>query len=477
MLVALLALALVLVVTDTALSVWQRLGAMPLWLQITYLSLLALAALAAVALAWRLLRPRRRSAAAPARPGAADAESLATEIETSMSEGVDVDASLAELREQRRRRGSGEIHVAVYGEVSSGKSSLVRALVPAAEPDTDPRAGSTVQARHYRWQSRGGDRIIVADLPGFNLGEDERVLEEARRAHLVVFLCDADLTRSQFEELDRLRSLQKPVVVAINKSDRYAEDELNAIKQRIAERSGLPPEEICTIATGGREEVVRMLSDGSEQTVDRERRGDIGPLRQRIQRHLDRNLELMESLQDTAVLLLAAEKLESARRRHRDEQAQDLVRSYAQRAMVGALAAVTPGSDLVIQGVLATRLIQELCDLYGVSAKEVQINEFLRLAGGRVRKMSALTLAIAGNALKAFPGLGTISGGLLHAVAYGLIFDSLGRAAAETLATRGELRPLPAARSFEELLNDNLESGAQRFAKLALSASRQDSSS
>jgi hypothetical protein len=44
----------------------------------------------------------------------------------------------------------------------------------------------------------------------------------------------------------------------------------------------------------------------------------------------------------------------------------------------------------------------------------------------------------------------------------------VGRAAARTLASRGALRPYPAAKAFEELLNDNLEAGAIRFAKLAL---------
>ena len=145
-----------------------------------------------------------------------------------------------------------------------------------------------------------------------------------------------------------------------------------------------------------------------------------------------------------------------------------MVARYSKRAVIGALAAVAPGSDLVIQGVLATRLVQELCQLYDVSVKDVEVESFIKLAGGRLRNLSALTMAIAGNALKAFPGLGTISGGLLHAVAYGLIFDSLGRAAAQTLASRGELRPYPAARVFEDLLRENLETGAGRFAQMAI---------
>jgi hypothetical protein len=136
--------------------------------------------------------------------------------------------------------------------------------------------------------------------------------------------------------------------------------------------------------------------------------------------------------------------------------------------VIGALAAVAPGSDLVIQGVLATRLVRELSQLYGVPVKEIEIESFLALAGGKLKNMTAITLAIAGNACKAFPGIGTISGGVIHAVAYGMIFDSLGRAAAETLASRGQLRPYPAAAAFEDLLHDHLESGAVNLAKLAV---------
>jgi hypothetical protein len=180
----------------------------------------------------------------------------------------------------------------------------------------------------------------------------------------------------------------------------------------------------------------------------------------------------MESLRDTSVLLLANEKLDQAKRQHRQEKADELVGTYSRRAVVGALAAIAPGSDLVIQGVLATQLLRELSALYDVPVKEMQIESFLKLAGSKLKNMTALTLAITGNALKAFPGLGTVTGGLVHAVAYGMIFDSLGKAAAATLESRGELRPYPAAVAFEELLNENLESGAVRFAKLVASKKR-----
>ena len=60
---------------------------------------------------------------------------------------------------------------------------------------------------------------------------------------------------------------------------------------------------------------------------------------------------------------------------------------------------------------------------------------------------TAHLLAVAGNALKAFPGVGTIAGGLTHAVAYGLIFDALGNGLRSSLDEGGALRPAAAARN------------------------------
>lgn len=466
-LVSLLALFLALVATETALSVWQRLAQAPLWLQFGYSLFLLFFVSGAAYLSWRWLRPRPKPKQDSTRVALSE-EDLQAELLQSATAGIDVSGALAEMQEQRKRKQAGEVFIALFGEVSTGKSSLVKALLPEAEAPVDARAGSTSAPMHYRWQADSRDRVVIADLPGFNLNDDPAMVEEARRAHLVVFLCDDDLTASQQAELQALRQLNKPLLIALNKMDRYDEEEQRAIGDRIAERSGLPPSDIVTIRTGGREDIVRQLADGSETRTTRARPADIAALIRAIQRRLDENGELMESLRDTAVLQLASEKLDTARDQHREKRAEELVSRYSKRAVVGALAAVAPGSDLVIQGVLATRLIQELCALYEVSVKEVQIESFLRLAGGKVRKMSALTLAIAGNAFKAFPGIGTLTGGMLHAVAYGMIFDSLGRAAAQTLATRGELRPYPAAAAFEDLLSEHLESGAERFARLAL---------
>ena len=144
------------------------------------------------------------------------------------------------------------------------------------------------------------------------------------------------------------------------------------------------------------------------------------------------------------------------------------MRNATRKAVVGAMAAVSPGTDIIIQGYIGTIMTQELCKLYGVAPRDLDIEEFLNLSQSRAGKALPLTLAVAGNGLKAFPGLGTVVGGLVHAVAYGLIFDALGRSLTHTLAKHGKLVPKAAAQEFEDTIGEHIEAGVRKVAKMAV---------
>jgi hypothetical protein len=168
------------------------------------------------------------------------------------------------------------------------------------------------------------------------------------------------------------------------------------------------------------------------------------------------------------VFELTARKLDQAKADHRSQASADLVKTYTRRAVAGGLAAITPGTDILIQGFLGTRMIRSLCELYEVPVREIELEKLLNLSQKQVRTALPLLLAVAGNAAKAFPGVGTLAGGLMHAVAYGLIFDALGRAVIRTLETRGELRPAPASLTFRDNLVVDVEGRARKLLRLAL---------
>jgi hypothetical protein len=295
------------------------------------------------------------------------------------------------------------------------------------------------------------------------------VMEEAQRAHVVIFVCDGDLTRDEFLALQPLLELKKPLIVAFNKLDRYTADDRRLIRKHLADRfSANPQVAIVGIATRPTRRVTRVEPDGTELEEEQVLPPQIDELRAAVQSALDSNMALLEHLRDTAVFRLTARKLEQSKRDHRNRKSAELVKTYTGRAVVGGLAAISPGTDILVQGYLGTRMVKSLCELYEVPAGEIELQKLVTLTQKQVRTALPLLLAVAGNAAKAFPGVGTLAGGLMHAVAYGLIFDALGRAVVQTLETRGELRPLPASLAFRDNLAVDVEARARKMLRLAL---------
>ncbi len=470
-----LLLVLVLYLTDLGLSVWDRLQRAPSTFWIIYLLILGVLSAGGAYGVWRVLnwgRPAGKSRIVPSKPP--DEATLRERLERSEAAGVQVDAIRRELEELQRRRAAGEIVVAVFGEISAGKSSLIRALLPGVDIAVSARGGTTRKVTFYTWTSSAGDRLILADLPGMNeVGGalDQTARDEALRAHVVVYVCEGDLTRDQYAALRTLVDLGSPVIVALNKIDRFTERELELVRERLAERVG-ERLEVALVQCGGREEVTRIFHDGREETTLRERAPRVEDLRRALQRYLDADPQVLDALRDTSVFVLAQQKLDTAVAQHRREKAEGIIQSYSRKAVFGALAAVSPGTDVLIQGYLGFNLIKELCALYEVPAREMDMQRFLDLAGNQIKRSLNLLLALVGNIFKAFPGMGTVVGGMMHAVVYGLIFESLGKAVARSLESRGDLVSGPALRMFEDNLSEDLEARAKRLAQLVWARQR-----
>ena len=479
LLVFFIGIAALLFVTESALNVWDRLSDGPVVLLYGYVSLLAALGIAAMWLIVRLL-VRRRTPASRKRALGLSRGDIEDRLRKAEEAGVDVDTARKELNELARRQATGSVHICFFGEVSSGKSSLIKAFVPESQPDIDVTAGSTSDVRNYSWRDPQGTEILLTDVPGTG-GHDAShspvALQEAKRAHVVIYVCDGDLTRSESSSVRELLALGKPLILVLNKSDRYSAEEQALLMERLLHRLNEIGDEasnsrVVAVSAGGAVEVVSQQADGGEVVERRSRPADIGVLVVAINQMLQQGREDLDKRRDRAVFHLTAEKLDAAEQEYREQQASQIIRSATRRAVVGALAAVSPGTDIVIQGYIGTTMTRSLCKLYGVSPKDVDVEEFLTLSQSRAGKALPLVLAVAGNGLKAFPGIGTVAGGLVHAVAYGLIFDALGRSLVLSLAKHGALKPDVAAGEFEESISEHIEAGVRQVAELALQKDR-----
>lgn len=458
---------------ERALALAQRFLALPGWLQWTLgVALLLFAALGLLAL-WWLVRPRRRRRPLPA----PDRGSLEQRIGQLRERGADTGTLSAELGELDRRRATARVYVALFGEISTGKSSLIRALDPQARIATDARGGTTRQVGHYDSQLPDGRTLVLADVPGSREsgGEAHEAMarQEALRAHAVVYLCAGDLNRNQAEELRWLADFGKPLLLALNKADQWTLVERDQLLARLRQQARGIAAAVVAISAGGSERYQRQLADGSSEAVERQRKPAIEPLLQALERITAPGADALEGLREHAVLAGLHQRTGELEAHSRAADAERIVRKYARRAIVGAMAAVAPGSDLLIQGVLAASLTRELAQLYGVRVSEVQIEDFIRQARLTLRTGSSIVLAVAGNALKAFPGLGTLGGGVLHAFAYALIFDSMGRALAASLSERHALDQDDAGARLKELLADPGSNRLRQLATLTMEAWRE----
>jgi uncharacterized protein len=460
---------LVLGAANSLFDLWRRLQELPGWLAAAIGVLLAAIAFGGGWLGWRLLHPRPRKfqpVQVPTRP------QIEQRLDVLRDAKADVSQLQAELIELDRRRDEGEFYVAVFGEISAGKSSVIRALAPRARAEVDVLGGTTREVSLYKTDLSARE-LVLADVPGTREvgGALREVLarDEVLRAHVVLYVTAGDLTRDQDNELRWLLGFGKPALLVLNKGDQLRGDDAQVLERAL--RTRYPQlAALVVVSGGGSETIERVSAAGMPERVERQRVPQIEPLRAALSRLSAGGSAELEPARERAVLSRVGERTGEIETSTREQQAAASILRYTRRAMVGALAAVAPGSDLVIQGVLATALLRELAQTYNVSIAQIDLDGFLAQAALSVRTTASIVLAIAGNALKAFPGLGTLGGGIVHAVAYGLIFDSLGRAVAVTLRDQQRLDSEHAAQTLQRLLADASQDRLRRLAQLVMSA-------
>ena len=460
--------------TQTALDLWDRLQQAPEWLFYTYISLITIFLIVSLWFIARLLIP---SSSRKKQKEKLTEQSLVEELEEAEASGVDTEMIRQEIQSLSDRKAAGRVYVSFFGNVSTGKSSIVKALIPNVKIHTNVRGGSTQEITEYTWKSTSGDELILTDLPGRNEADgllDTIVHEEAIRSQVVIYVTDADITRNQYDDIQALFQYEKPLILAVNKIDRYSKEERGELRDHLLQRFEKNKVRLAFISSGGEEEIVRIYHDGREEKVLRARNPDVSELSQALQTEIDSQFNTLDQLRDASVFVLVKQKLDQAKQEYRQEKGQKIVKSSTRKAIFGAMAAISPGSDLLIQGVIGSLMVKDICKLYDVPIRQLDIDKFLDFSQGQLKHSVPVVLAVAGNGLKAFPGVGTLAGGLVHAVAYGIIFNALGKAVLHTLEQRGRLQPAPAALTFKELLGENLESNAKLFARLVLEKDKSD---
>jgi len=348
---------------------------------------------------------------------------LLAQLDLNPKEEQELATTLDCLEEMLTKLQEGVVHIAVFGLVGRGKSSLLNALLGQEWFATGPIHGVTQHCDRAVWvtdatqaQTKvvlpglGQSRVELIDTPGLDEvgGESRQALaqEVAQQADLILFVISGDMTKLEHQALCELRQASKPIILVFNKIDQYPETDRQAIYAKIRDervKELLTPDEIVMVAAAP---LVPKLIHHPDGRISAE----LTPSPPQI---TDLKLKILDVLQREGKALVAlntllfADQINTEITQHkmaiRDEQANQLIwKAATAKALAIALNPITM-VDIVSSLVIDLAMIQALAKLYGL--------EMTREGATQLLQKIALTMGgISASEMVANVGLSSLKG-------------------------------------------------------------------
>ncbi|NCJ08098.1 DUF697 domain-containing protein [Synechococcales cyanobacterium C] len=360
----------------------------------------------------------------------ASLQDLLNSLDLSARERQGLESEIASLQAMLEKLEHQVVHIAVFGMVSRGKSSLLNALLGESVFATGPTHGVTRTRQQASWQlsaaqlgvtqvslqGAGQSRVELIDTPGIDEidGETrERLAHEvAKQADLILFVIAGDMTKVEYEALSTLRMASKPMLLVFNKVDQYPEADRQAIYAKIRDqrvRELLSANEIVMAAAAPLLPVAIQRPDGSLGAELRPGSPQVEDLKLKILEILDREGKALVALNTMLYADDIQGQLVAKKMQIRDRAANRIIwQSVTTKAVAIALNPITL-VDVMSSAVIDVAMILTLSKLYGISMTQ-------QGAVGLLRKIAIAMGGISASELLATLGLSSLKGILALAV-------------------------------------------------------------
>ena len=338
----------------------------------------------------------------------------------------------------------GHLHLSVFGRVSTGKSSLLNALIGAEKFSVSPLHGETRHSSMQAWNEVEAGGVYLIDTPGLDEagGEDREALakEVAGRSDLVIFVIDGDITDSELDALKAAISEGRPILLTLNKSDLYTADDLDALLQSVKQKTAgiIDPEHVIAVAAQPRPQTVLAVDEaGNERESTRIREPDVAALRLKLWEIIEAEGKTLAALNAS---LFASDLSDQVGRRilaARRELGEKLVRTYCVAKGIAVAFNPIPVADLFAAAFIDVGMVVHLSKVYGLPLNQKEAGSIVKviMAESAALMGTVWALHFVSSALKVGTvGLSTIlTAGAQGAIAYYSTY-LVGQAAAEYLA-------------------------------------------
>lgn len=350
-----------------------------------------------------------------------DDPSIPAEVRESLA------ADYAEVEAQLGKLETGRIDLAAFGRVSVGKSALLNALLGREAFAVGVLHGTTTARSMQPWSEVSDGSVHLVDTPGIEEldGEQrERLAHDiAGRCDLLLFVVDGDMTASETEAMRRIAATRRPLLLVLNKADRYTDAQRNELLARLREHSAgiVQPENVLAAsARPAPQTVLKLDRDGRETEIQRQREVDIAALRARLLAVLEAEGKTLAALN---AALFAGQLSDAVGERIavlRRDLASRVTRSYCLAKGVAVGLNPIPVADLLAAAGIDIALVMHLSRIYNLPLTRSE-------AGHLLATITAQLVAL----------MGAIWGA--HLVASALKAGSVGLSTALTAGAQGAL--------------------------------------
>lgn len=322
------------------------------------------------------------------------------------------------------------VHIAVFGMVGRGKSSLLNALLGEPVFETGPIHGVTQSCQTANWTIRqesvagsdrpllrvalpsmGNSRIELMDTPGIDEvnGEAREALarQVAKQADLILFLVAGDITKVEYQALSELREASKPIVLVFNKIDQYPDADRLSIYRKIRDervRELLSPDEIVMAAASPLVAKAVKRADGGLATQLSVGKPQIEDLKLKILEILHREGKSLVAINTLLFADDVHDRLVQRKMIIRDQSASSIIwNGVMTKAVAIALNPVTV-VDILSSAVIDVAMILSLSKLYGIAMTQQGAIELLQKVALTMGGISASEL-LANLGLSSLKGL------------------------------------------------------------------------
>ncbi len=295
----------------------------------------------------------------------------------------------------------GHLHVAVFGRVSVGKSSLLNALLNKPVFSVSVLHGETRSVNMQQWPEYHDGGIFLIDTPGINEidGESrERMAHEvANRADLVLFVVDGDLTDVEFQALKIVTGSHRPTLLVVNKADRYTEEEQRQLRGILRTRTQgvIAPENLVfTTAQSKRQTVIYVDEQGEERESVRERPVNISALKTRLWDIIEAEGKTLSALNASLFAGHLSKEVGQRILVIKREIGEKTIRLYCLGKGVAVALNPIPVADLVAAAVIDASMIIHLSKLYGLPISRYEASELIRTILGQMLLLAGTVWAV-----------------------------------------------------------------------------------